>query len=432
MGHQVATQGFIGTLIPTMIQEVAPGDTWSGKSGILVRFSPLKRALLMDMHVDQFTFYVPHRLVASNWEDFIAAGPQVTPLFDLPTVEITSPTQTDQLAGLFVPPYEGAATENDFSISALRLFAYNLIWNEYFRDELDDTRDPTDLPGVTNAYVNYKKDYWTTLRAQTGFADPIHFAQVQPADQVSALSILEAIARQKIATKRATYGTRYIDILRSYGVNVNYQMLQRPELVAMGRGSINVTDVVSTSNVTGNEGDLGSMAGHGISGTRLKLRRKSFPEHGTLMSFCIVRPVHSDHRFVDWFDTPRDYTSFYDPGLVPLPPVRVGRGDIAPTVPSAQRDFLLGYQQWGNWYRSAMSRVHANLAEWTGQTGVDIDTLLPDDVRNIDFAAFNDLFTETDFGHFQISCTHALRAARALPRANPAAGVSSPSRPMSG
>ena len=79
LNHQVATVGQIGTLVPTMIQEVAPGDTWSGKVGLLVRLSPLKRALLTDLYVDQFCFYVPHRLVVAGWEDFISDGPMDTP-----------------------------------------------------------------------------------------------------------------------------------------------------------------------------------------------------------------------------------------------------------------------------------------------------------------------------------------------------------------
>ena len=91
--------------------------------------------------------------------------------------------------------------------------------------------------------------------------------------------------------KRETYGTRYIDILRSYGINVNYQMLQRPEVVAIARNTVNVTDVVQTSAGTGNLGDL---AGHGISGGRLVLRRKSFPEHGTLMGLAVLRPPMTD------------------------------------------------------------------------------------------------------------------------------------------
>ena len=59
--HQVSQLGKLGRLIPTTFVEVMPGDTFTGKVGTLVRLSPLKHALLHDIHVDTFLFYVPHR-----------------------------------------------------------------------------------------------------------------------------------------------------------------------------------------------------------------------------------------------------------------------------------------------------------------------------------------------------------------------------------
>ena len=357
--------GKIGTLTPTMIQEVAPGDTWNGRTGLLIRFSPLRRALLQNMHIDQFCFYVPHRLVMADWEDFIAAGPQETPDFSVPTISI--PQDSEDWESLFLRSNDG----NAITYSALRTHAYNLIFNEYFRDEQNFIQQPGDFPQKFGREVSYKRDYWTTLRDETGLADPVHFAPVEgvePDGQVSALAILEAIARQKIATKRATYGTRYVDILRSYGVNVNYQMLQRPELVAISRGQMNVTDVVQTGGSSGpDQDDLGTLAGHAIAGNHLRLKRKSFPEHGTLMSFVIIRPRFMDPNVIDWFDTQRDYTSFYDPGLVPLPPQAVTRGDIG--LRSGTTAPILGYQQWGNWYRGALSKVHTGMGEFIGRGG---------------------------------------------------------------
>ena len=136
MHHEVATLGKIGSIVPTMIQEVAPGDTWSGKSGLLVRFSPIKRALLQTFYIDQFTFYVPHRLVMADWEDFIAAGPMDTPTFTTPTLNVAA--GNNNYTSLFLKPPETA--EPDVTYSALRLNAYNLIFNEFFRDEQESLK----------------------------------------------------------------------------------------------------------------------------------------------------------------------------------------------------------------------------------------------------------------------------------------------------
>ena len=192
-----------------------------------------------------------------------------------------------------------------------------------------------------------KKDYWTNLRNQLEEGSA-HYAQVEAngaIGKVAASAILEAIAKEKIAMKRATYGTRYVDILKSYGINVNYQMLQRPELVGLGRGSINVTDVVQTSaadSPPGDEDSLGNLAGHGISGSGMRIKRKTFPEHGTLLNLCIVRPKLMDPHLAGWFDHPRDYTSFYDPGLVPLPAVEVRSADVVGPTPTT--DDQIGFQ----------------------------------------------------------------------------------------
>ena len=113
-----------------MIQEVCPGDTWSGKTGILLRFSPLKRALLQSFYIDQFTFYVPHRLTMFNWEDFIAQGPMESPNHFIPFIDVNADT-TD--LDLIFQRSRKAPAVGTITYSALRLHAYNLIYNEYFR-----------------------------------------------------------------------------------------------------------------------------------------------------------------------------------------------------------------------------------------------------------------------------------------------------------
>lgn len=414
MSNQVATVGQIGTLVPTQIEEIAPGDTWSGKQGLLIRLSPLKRALLTDLFVDSFTFYVPHRLVMADWENFIAAGPEDTPTYSVPTR--TLPVSTNNYGPLFWATNGTEAVD----YSALRLYAYNLIWNEYFRDEQQGLRANNTAPGEFGAPVNFKKDYLTNFPFDLGHLQEDQFVDTNAGSgtQVSATEILRAIAKQKIAMKRATYGSRYIDVLRSYGVNVNYQMLQRPELVAIGRGTVNVTDVVQTGDT---QAEVGLLAGHGIAGQRLRLRRKTFPEHGTLMSFVVVRPVMLDERFTDWFDRPRDYTSFYDPGLVPLPSVLVEKKDVMNNVLIANQTDKIGYQQWGNWYRNSLSRVHPTLGdEWVPGANVFSDAFITDSLKTIAPAGYDSLFNDTSFGHYQVSAVNNFRALRFIPRNNEA------------
>ncbi len=410
MYHQVATMGSLGSMTPTMIQEVAPGDTWSGKVGMLLRLSPLNHALLQDIQVDQFSFYVPHRLVYADWEDFIAAGPDETPTYILPSVSI--PAGSVQGQCLFWASHSAEAK----TYNALRLYALNLIWNEYFRDEQETAIAPTVLPTATGIAVSFKKDYWSTLRDAQGLDQAEFFvdSDLGTGVQTSAQDILGAIARQKIATKRATYGTRYIDILRSYGINVNYQMLQRPELVAMSRGTVNVTDVVATDGA-----NLGDLAGHGITGNRLSLKRKTFPEHGVLMNLVVARPVMSNEFLTEWFDrASRVYADYYDPGLVPLPPVEVIKRDVMGSIDNIQSADSLGFQPWGDWYRKAMNRNHVGLADWIGNVAFNQTDITADDLRQITPGIYSTLFSDTTFGDFQVSCVNKVKALRFIPRQN--------------
>lgn len=417
MHSEYATLSDIGRLCPTLIEEVAPGDTWSGKIGMLYRFSPVKRALLQDLYLDSFVFYIPHRLIYADWEDFVAEGPMDTPTYSLPTASVTAAATGWE--SLF---FNSHPTESK-TISYLRTYALNLVWNEFFRDENDAVKTPGTAPGQFGPEVSFKKDYWSELQDDIGYGQDEHFfdTNVGSGTQASAKDVLEAIAKQKIAMKRETYGSRYIDILRSYGISVNYQMLQRPEVVAIGRSKVNITDVVQTSADTGSLGDL---AGHAIGGVGLTLKRKSFPEHGTLMGFTIVRPASRSMNFGDWFDAGiLSYEDFYDPGLVPLPPVEVTKQRAIPSTLASAASDVLGYQPWGEWYRKALSRVHPQLddssdpwciAQQIAQNGTDTITSL----RNITPADFNSAFSNTTYRHYQVACVNHLRALRYIPKDN--------------
>ena len=412
MGHEVATLGNIGQMTPFLIQEVAPGDTWSGSSQMLMRFSPPKRAMLQKFFVDQFIFYVPHRLVYADFENFIAEGPVDSPSYSMPTVAVGSSNQNYK--SIF---WRNNGVSNT-TYNAIRLYCINLIWNEFFRDsDTQAVRSPTDTPGVHGILCNYKKDYWTVLNDSLGFDQDEQFfsTNVGSGTQASAQDVLDAIARQKIQLKRATYGSRYIDILRSFGINVNYQMLQRPEVVAISRSVASATDVVNTSNT-----NLGSLGGHLISAGNIRLRRKTFPEHGTLMGIVLVRPRQVDAAMCDWFDRGRSYDSYYDPGLVTLPHVEVQQQDIQPSCDTGVRSTSIGYQPWGDWYRKAQSKVHNDLQDgfWVYPTGVSYSAAADTEDYTRMPAAQDSYFDDVTYQHWQAGWQHRLRALRAVPRAN--------------
>lgn len=416
MYHNVATIGKIGTLTPILMQEVAPNDTWQGRSGMLLRFSPLKNALVQDVFVDVVYVYVPHRMVFADWETFWTEGPVDSPSVSLPTFPVNA--AADKTRCLF---WREHSTESNKEFNALRLYAYNLAFNELFRHHTDAPKAPADLPDTKYGHmVSYKKEYWTSLQDNLGVDQNEYYFDTNrgSGSQASAKDVLEAVARQKIELRKAQYGTRYIDNLRAMGVNINYQMLQRPEVVAIHRTMVNITDVVNTSDT-----NLGHLAGHAISGSSINLRRKTFPEHGTLLGFVTVRPTHMRGNYNDWFDIARDYSSFYDPGQVLLPPVEIQRRDVYPGTTGAGATNPVGYQPWGDWYRSAQSKVHQDLTDWSINAPAASDDLGPasaENLRNFDVGTGDSVFDDITDGHYQVALSHRLRANRLIPKQGPA------------
>lgn len=416
MHHGTSNCSNIGRLVPFLRMEIAPGDTVSGKVGMLVRMSPLNHPLLHDLYVDQYIFYVPHRLVDSNWEDFVAAGPNNGTTY--------KPTLIEGNPALWLTrPYTSPTT---ILYSPFPQGAYNLVYNEFFRDQ--DRQSPVaadyvwtqtgDIGTDGTAYISPKKHYWNLLRdeLETGTGA---YAEVQSGtpDYVNAEDILRAITEQKLQMKRATYGTRYVDILKSFGVSVNYQMLQRPELVAVSHGVINVTDVVATDSATGST--LGSTAGYGVLGNRIRMRRKSFPEHGTLLGVMVVRPPFVDPQMTDYLDVSTGYEAYYDPALEIMPPVSVTNAAFCRHAQNPTTE--AGYVPWGAWYRTPTSRMREGLEAWgLAAWGLTAQQWESTDWQNIFFNSVNsggtsdDLFADTTFGHFQVSAVNHLRFLRLI------------------
>ncbi len=75
----------MGNLVPIGLNEVLPGDTIQQATSALVRVSPLLAPLMHPVHVRIHHWFVPHRLVWEDWEDFITGGPDGQDSSTLPT-----------------------------------------------------------------------------------------------------------------------------------------------------------------------------------------------------------------------------------------------------------------------------------------------------------------------------------------------------------
>lgn len=122
-----------GYLYPIMWQEVLPGESWRHQTSCLVRTSPLLAPVMHPVHVTIHHWFVPYRLLWDAWETFITGGPlgDADPAFPTMTVNTGSGHPIGSLADFLGVP----TGVDDITYSALPFRAYNLIYNNFYRDE---------------------------------------------------------------------------------------------------------------------------------------------------------------------------------------------------------------------------------------------------------------------------------------------------------
>lgn len=167
--HDYKTTLDAGFLIPFFVDEVLPGDTFKLRVNSFVRMNTLVAPFMDNVFMDTFFFFVPTRLVWDNWQRF--CGEQKNP-----------GDSTDFLVPILQNPgtvvngsifdYMGIPTNVNLGttpINSLPFRAYNLIYNEWFRDEnlIDSIAVPTgDGPDPISNFAIQRRgkrhDYFTS------------------------------------------------------------------------------------------------------------------------------------------------------------------------------------------------------------------------------------------------------------------------------
>lgn len=181
-----------GKLIPFYIDEVLPGDTFSVDTSAIVRMTTPKYPVMDDAFIDLYYFYCPNRIL---WDDFKRFMGEVedkpwmpAKTYKVPEIKVDGTEATPAPAEGSILDYMGVPTKikGSFSINALPIRAYVMIWNEFFRDEnvenaaawksasedstYQDTKDEDNVEGnLRNAMnggrclpVNKFHDYFTS------------------------------------------------------------------------------------------------------------------------------------------------------------------------------------------------------------------------------------------------------------------------------
>jgi hypothetical protein len=260
------------------------------------------------------------------------------------------PTTSGTVANSTLYDYFGVPTQVSTEWNNWCGRAYNLIYNEWFRDEnLQDsvTVDKGDGPDTITDYTMLKrgkrKDYFTsalpwpqkgdavalplgttapinsdagnndiiqvynTVNSEyrnlyaTGGSNNIYFqnqsqagapgklyADLSDATAATINQLREAFQIQKLYERDARGGTRYTEIIQShFGVTSPDARLQRPEYIGGGKDRINVNPVSQLSS-TDATSPLGSMGGYATTGFTGHKFSKSFTEHSVILGMACV------------------------------------------------------------------------------------------------------------------------------------------------
>lgn len=159
-------------LVPVLCEMVLPGDTWRARISVAARTAVPLVPVQDNWHLEFFSFFVPMRLTWTNAPKFW--GEQNSPADSISYVipQIISPAggwATSSIYDYLGLPTTGQITGGlTTSINALPLRGYNLICDQWFRDEnLQNTLKPLlgDGPDPTTDYVLQSRgkrfDYFT-------------------------------------------------------------------------------------------------------------------------------------------------------------------------------------------------------------------------------------------------------------------------------
>jgi len=141
LSHAVKTTFDADYLVPVAGPwDIIPGDTWNVNCTHFVRLATPLHPLMDNIYIDTFFFFVPYRILWSNWEKF--CGAQVDPG---DSIDFTIPVMTGVAQGegslwdYFGLPLDNKSGSHidpdDVTVSALPFRAYTRIFNDWMRDE---------------------------------------------------------------------------------------------------------------------------------------------------------------------------------------------------------------------------------------------------------------------------------------------------------
>lgn len=280
LSHDVKLTMNMGKLVPFLCEEVVPGDTWFNKSNILLRFAPLKAPVMHRINLYTHFYYVPFRLLWEDYEEFITGGEDGRSAPSFPRLEVGQSEHPNNdfydaddlwspgsLADYLNYPTTESHSFGGIQVSALPFRAYQMIYNEYYRDEnLELDLDINLSSGkITFDSDEYKK--LLTLRdrawAKDYFTSALPWTQRGPQQNVPIVGTAEIDGSQRLTftptTGQGTVGTeRGSNLVWADGVGTSRASLHSNALETVGGSSPSSFAALGLASTEGTSGSNGA------------------------------------------------------------------------------------------------------------------------------------------------------------------------------
>lgn len=162
-----------GYLVPVYCEELVPGDEFRGVMHAIARLATPITPFMDDLTFESFFFFVPNRLVWDNWVKLMGEQKNPGDSISYTVPQLVSPANGYPVNSLYdyfgLPTVGQLASGGTVSHSSLPLRGYNLIYNEWFRDEnlINSAAVPVgDGPDTTSDFALRRRgkrhDYFTS------------------------------------------------------------------------------------------------------------------------------------------------------------------------------------------------------------------------------------------------------------------------------